>query len=131
MSQGVRVTEGGVAEAIQALLELDFGRSAAKAIVYYADPRVALSRPEEYTGTLSGIFGLGTEHLLASITFGLGSKFGVEVHEGTTFHQLMDSLKRRGVGQKSGSASRVEPPALRSDALRLARRQIAPHDDAH
>lgn len=99
MSQSAKVSDRGIPEAIQALLERDFGKSAASAIKFYADPKTAIANPEEYAKTLLGIFGAGAEHLLVSIIYGLGKEFGVEVHDGTTLDELMVTL---GTKERTG-----------------------------
>jgi hypothetical protein len=87
------VSDGRVAEAIRETLERDFGRTPASAIDFHARSELALTAPEEYTSILLSIFGSGTGYLLTAIISGLGERFGVDVTEGTTLDELVESLK--------------------------------------
>jgi hypothetical protein len=101
MAQSAAVSGARIVEVIQTLLEKNFGRTAAKAIDFYADTDIALTNPKEYTRILLNIFGQGTEHLLTAIITGLGERFGVKVSEGTTLDEVIGSL-RPEVAQPSG-----------------------------
>ena len=76
-------------------MEQNFGATSARAIDYYADTNLASTSPAEYRRALRQVFGAGTGHLLSVVVSGLGRDFGIEVQEGTSLEELIETLRPR------------------------------------
>ncbi|GEM_PF-6481869 len=81
-----------IVEAIRGLLASNFGTMGAKAIDFYADANIAISNPEEYTKTLTNVFGKGTGHVLTAITQGLAKQFGISITDGAPLDECINLL---------------------------------------
>ena len=97
-SQKLLVPSSGdeaIAETIQSILREKIGESAAKAVQFYFDPRIAAFDPNGYSRMLERTFRGGAQPLVALLVSELCSRFEVEQRQGMDLSQCVREIRAK------------------------------------